>query len=323
MLSTQSTPTETARQLAIQAPLWTPAGSSAGVLALPHLAEAGLEALALNVNKADNDKVLGDFPHGKYGSEVFLLFSVGTTTTQIYDIHSGLFVGGFSGGSKEWSKAVADEAYRLIASRSTAMRGTPSERTPWKGKWRPTSIAVVGAPGYSVHGLEKWNDPAAVPTPITQWLGDLALSPDIAVAVLNRTKEAKIKQPNCDWGSAYASLPMAAIRAVWADAPERPEGALVLDLGGGYCRIYRGDGSKIKEWEDYRPKEKTNDLLFGPEGYRGSGALGALVFNIQDGVMRMLREHPELAGRGAGDEGMVWLCIVATGKLRDHRLAAA
>ena len=47
-----------------------------------------------------------------------------------------------------------------------------------------------------------------------------------------------------------------------------------------------------------------------------------MVFNIQDGVMRMLKDHPELAGRGAG-EGMVWLCIVATGKLRDHRLAAA
>ncbi len=278
---------------------------------LPADAEAVFEAAALNVNKAENDVVFDDFPHGKHGAEVFLLANVGSTTTQIYDIHSGLFVGAIDGGSKTWDGAVAVQLMGLIASRSQPMHGTPNASTPWKGNWRATSIAVVGAPGYSVpEGSTKWHAPATVPTPITGWLAELP--EEFAVSVLNRTKAAKIRQPNCDWGSAVASQTEAQTRAVWPEAPSGVGAGITFDIGGGYPRCYKSAGRKITVWDQYRPAEKANDYLF-PDGVYSSERREALVADIEARATRMLRDYPENA------TGQVTpITLIATGRVREH-----
>jgi len=285
---------------------WNPVGSRTGIVWLPHSAEAGLEALSLKVNAAKNEKVLSDFPHADGVAEIFLLANVGSTTTQVYDIHSGRFLGCFCGGSKKWSAGASDALQKIVFERS-------------EGK-RPTSIAIVGAPGYSVpEGSTKWHDPSIVDTPITKWFAELAeYHPDMyRAAVLNRNKTAKIPQPNCDWGNAYASLPIDVIRKVWPDAPEVPAHALVLDLGGGYSRLYRKVGGKIIEWDKFRPKEKTNDALFVDGVYKPE-RIGALVSVLHQNVCALLKEHPENA---TGTP--MTLCIVGTGDAREHELAAA
>jgi hypothetical protein len=278
---------------------------------LPTDAEGAFEAAALNVNKAENDVVLGDFPHGEYGAEVFLLVNVGSTTTQIYDYHSGLFVGAIDGGSKTWDGAVAVQLMGLIASRSQPLHGTPNVSTPWKGNWRPTSIAVVGAAGYSVpEGTTKWHAPATVPTPITGWLAELPQ--EFAVAVLNRTKAAKIRQPNCDWGSAVASQTEVQTRDVWPEAPSGVGAGIIFDIGGGYSRCYNSAGRKITVWDQYRPAEKANDYLF-PDGVYSSERREALVADIEARATRMLRDYPENA------TGQVTpITLIATGDAREH-----
>lgn len=286
--------------------LWNPLGSRTGIVWLPHAAEAGLEALSLKVNAKKNQKVLGDFPHADGVAEIFLLANVGSTTTQVYDIHSGRFLGGFDGGSNKWSAKASDALQKIVFERS-------------EGK-RPTSVAIVGASGYSVpEGSTKWHEPSVVDTPITKWFAELAeYHPDMyRVAVLNRTKAAKISQPNCDWGDAYASLAIGFIREVWPDAPEVPSHALVLDLGGGYSRLYRKVGGKITEWEKFRPDQKTNDVLFVDRVYKPE-RIGALVSTLHENVTSLLKEHPENA------TGMpMTLCIIGTGNAREQELAAA
>jgi len=297
--------------------LWNPVGSRSGIVWLPHSAEAGLEALSLKVNAEKNQKVLGDFPHADGPPEVFLLANVGSTTTQVYDIHSGRFLGGFNGGSKKWSAEAASALFRIL-----------SDATD-EGA-RPMSIAIVGAPGYLVpesptrwtgyppEGSTKWHDPSSVDTPITKWFGQLMEDfPTQRAAVLNRTKAANIPQPNCDWGDAYASLPIGAIREVWPDAPEVPPHALVLDLGGGYSRLYRKVGGKITEWDNFRPKKKTNDVLF-VDGIYKPERIGALVSVLHENVCALLKEHPENVTATP-----MTLCIVGTGNAREQELAAA
>ena len=288
--------------------LWNPAGSRTGIVWLPHSAEAGLEALSLKVNAEKNEKVLGDFPHADGVAEIFLLANVGSTTTQVYDIHSGRFLGGFNGGSKKWSAGASDALQKIVFERG-------------EGK-RPTSIAIVGAPGYLVpEGSTKWHDPAIVDTPITKWFAELAeYHPDLyRAAVLNRTKAAKIPQPNCDWGDAYASLAIGFIREVWPDAPEVPSHALVLDLGGGYSRLYRKVGGKITEWDKFRPGMKTNDVLFVDGVYKPE-RIGALVPVLHQNIRALLKEHPENA---TATPAPMTLCIVGTGNAREQELAAA
>lgn len=290
-----------------QVRIWNPLGSRSGIVWLPHAAEAGLEALSLKVNTEKNQKVLGDFPHTDNVPDIFLLANVGSTTTQIYDIHFGHFLGGFDGGSKKWSAEASDTLQKIVMERS-------------EGNKRPTSIAIVGAPGYLVpDGPTKWHKPSAVDTPITKWFADLMTDiPDIyQAAVLNRTKAAKISQPNCDWGDAYASLPIGMIREVWPDAPELPPNSLVLDLGGGYSRVYRMVGGKISEWDKYRPEEKTNAVLFDEMEYKPY-RIGKLVFQLHNGVRELLRDYPE----NAMDVPMT-LCIIGTGDAREQELAAA
>lgn len=281
--------------------------------------EINLETASLAVYKRENDEVLADFPHGRHGAEVVLLVSTGSTTTQVSDYYSGLPVGSIAGGSKEWSPEAQAELVRLIASRSTPLPGTPNASTPWTGNWRPTSIVVVGACGYSVpEGLQKWHSPAVTPTPLTQFLAEFQVeNPEFTVSVLNRTKAAKIKQINCDWGAAYAALPMANVRGAWPEAPERPSGSITVDLGGGWPRAYGRDGRKIKVFDDYRPAQKANDRLF-PDGAFAPEEVPELVTDIQASVREMLRAHPE---HKTGP--ITPLTIIATGKLRDHHFATA
>lgn len=286
--------------------IWNPPGSRTGIVWLPHAAEAGLEALSLKVNAVKNVKVLGDFPHTDPGS-VFLLANVGSSTTQVYNPNSGTFLGGFNGGSKRWSAEAADALQKIVYEASN------------DGK-RPVSVAIVGAPGYSVpEGPTKWHDPSAVDTPITKWFTELAEAhPDVyQVAVLNRTKAAKIPQPNCDWGDAYASLAIGFIREVWPGAPEPPSHSLVLDLGGGYSRLYRKVGGKITEWDKFRPDQKTNDVLFVDGVYKPE-RIGALISVLHENVRALLKEHPENATATP-----MTLCIIGTGNAREQELAAA
>lgn len=286
--------------------LWNPPGSRTCIVWLPHSAEAGLEALSLKVNAEKNQKALGDFPHASDGA-VFLLANVGSSTTQVYNPNSGTFLGGFNGGAKKWSDEADDALQKIVYKASNGGR-------------RPVSIAIVGAPGYSVpEGTIKWHDPSAVNTPITKWFAELAEAhPDVyRVAVLNRTKAAKIPQPNCDWGDAYASLPIGSIRKVWPDAPEPPSHSLVLDLGGGYSRLYRTVGGKIVEWDKFRPGMKTNDVLF-VDGIYKPERIGSLVSVLHKHVRALLKEHPENATATP-----MTLCIVGTGNAREQELAAA
>ena len=286
--------------------LWNPEGSRTAIVWLPHEAEAALEALSLKVNAEKNTDVLGDFPHGNPDAEL-ILANVGSTTTQMYNSTTGRFLGGIDGGSKKWSAEASDALQKIVYEASD-------------GGKRPVSVAIVGAPGYSVpEGPTKWHEPSTVDTPITKWFAELAeYHPDVyRVAVLNRTKAAKIPQPNCDWGDAYASLPIGVIREVWPDAPEVPPHALVLDLGGGYSRLYRKVGGKITEWDKHRPEKKTNDILFIDQEYRPD-RIGALVHVLYEGVRQLLREHPENA---TGTP--MTLCIIGTGEAREQELAAA
>lgn len=278
---------------------------------LSHDAEAALEAAALNVNKAENDMVLSDFPHGKYGAEVILFVNVGSTTTQIYDYHSGLFVGVIKGGTTTWKSETAEDLLELIVFNSTPLPNTPNEKTPWKGNWRPTSIIVVGAPGYMVpEGTTKWHAPATVPTPITEWFAKLP--EEFAVAVLNRTKAANIPQPNCDWGSAVASQTEAQTRALWTWAPIGVGTGLTFDIGGGYSRCYNDKGRKITEWDNYRSSEKGNDYLF-PGGKFSIDRRVALTADIVVRATQMLRDYPENA------TGQVTpITLIATGAAREH-----
>lgn len=276
--------------------------------------EINLETASLSVYKRENDKVLSDFPHGEYGAEVVILVSTGSTSTQLSDYYSGLPIGSVDGGAKDWSPEAQAEFVRLVATRSTPLPGTPNASTPWTGRWRPTSLVVVGACGYKVNeGSQKWHAPGTVPTALTQFLADLQVeNPEFAISVLNRTKAAGIKQINCDWGAAYSSLPMSRVRDAWAEAPERPEGTLTVDHGGGFPRAYGPDGRKIKIFADYHPTEKANDFLF-PDGVFDHHRLSERIEQIQQSVNRMLREHPEHA------TGQVTpLTIIATGKVRDH-----
>ena len=284
--------------------VWNPVGSRTGIVWLPHEAEAGLEALSLKVNSEKNLKALGDFPHA---DAEFILANVGSSTTQVYDPNAGTFLGGFNGGSKKWSDEAADALQKIVYEASN-------------GGKRPVSIAIVGAPGYSVpEGPTKWHDPSAVDTPITKWFAELVEAhPDVyRVSVLNRTKAAKIPQPNCDWGDAYASLAIGFIREVWPDAPEPPSHSLVLDLGGGYSRLYRKVGGKITEWDKFRPDKKTNDVLFVDGVYKPE-RIGALVSVLHENVRALLKEHPENATATP-----MTLCIVGTGNAREQELAAA
>ena len=259
--------------------------------------EGAYEAKALNVNKAENDKVLEGFPHGKFGAEVVVLVNGGSTTTQLYDYYSGLFVGSIAGGAKRWDADLATQLMTLIASRSKPLDGTPNESTPWKGNWRPTSIVVVGAAGYKVpEGTTKWHTPSTVPTPITGWLAELP--EEFAVSVLNRTKAAKIKQINCDWGSARGA--------------ESGEG-ITFDIGGGYSRCYDKLGRKITQWDDFRPAEKANDFLF-PDGVFAPERVAQLTADIEARATRMLRAYPELT---AGCQETP-ITLIATGNVREQ-----
>ncbi len=275
--------------------------------------EINLETASLSVYKRENDKVLADFPHGKYGAEVVIIVSTGSTSTQLSDYYSGLPIGSVAGGVKNWGPEAQAEFVRLVATRSTPLPGTPNASTPWTGRWRPTSLVVVGACGYKVEGPQKWHAPGTVPTPLTQFLAEYQVeNPEFAVAVLNRTKAAAIKQINCDWGAAFSSLPMDRVRDAWPQAPPRPEGTITVDHGGGYPRAYGPDGRKIKVFGDYHPPEKANDFLF-PDDEFDHHRLSERIEQIQQAVNRMLREHPEHA------TGQVTpLTIIATGKLRDH-----
>jgi hypothetical protein len=275
---------------------------------LSHDAEAALEAAALNVNKAENDMVLSDFPHGKYGAEVILFVNVGSTTTQIYNYNSGLLVGVIKGGTTTWTSDSTENLKDLIVFSSILLPNTP---TPWKGKWRPTSIVVVGAPGYMVpEGTTKWHAPATVPTPIAKWFS--GLPEEFAVAVLNRTKAANIPQPNCDWGSAVASLTEAQTRALWTWAPIGVGTGLTFDIGGGYSRCYDDKGRKITEWDNYRSSEKGNDYLF-PGGKFSIDRRVALPADIVVRATQMLRDYPENA------TGQVTpITLIATGVAREH-----
>ena len=281
--------------------------------------EINLETASLSVYKRDNDAVLADFPHGKYGAEVIILVSTGSTSIQVSDYYSGLPIGSVAGSNNDWSPEAQAKFLQLVATRSTPLPGTPNASTPWTGRWRPTSIVVVGACGYSVpEGPQKWHAPGTVPTPLTQFLAEFQVeNPEFAVAVLNRTKAAGIKQINCDWGAAYSSLPMELVHDAWPQAPPRPEGTIVVDMGGGCPRAYGPDGHKIKVFGDYCPIEKANDFLF-PDGEFNHHRLSERIEQIQQGVNRMLRDHPEHA------TGQVTpLTIIATGKVRDHYFETA
>lgn len=265
---------------------------------LPNRAEAELEARAIETNKEQNSSVLKDFP--PRGSET-LIFNVGSTTTQIYK--DGECVGILNGGTKEWDNETETTAAKII-----------EDNRP--KQYEPLRVVVVGAPGYLVpDDPVKWVHVKNVDTPITNWLSRIS-SDSVNAWVLNRIKKYKHKQLNCDWGSSLSQIKWTELHDIWDNCiyfDDSDPNLFVLDIGGGYSRLYR-NGKKISEWDDYRSSYKTNDLLF-PDNKFNMLRMGILEQDMKRAFQALIDNHYQK------DPKILYSVLpVLTGKVRDEFL---
>lgn len=279
---------------------------------LPHAAEATLEGLALRVNEKENAAVLADLPHSaQFEINKVVLANVGSTTTQVYDTLTGECLAMLQGGFKTWTET--DEAELLAALERFA--ANPDEP---EGELLPVCVAIVGAPGYAVVSDEKWHAVASVDAPLCKFLAKLETQHHgFHMAILNRRPECGFQQPNCDWGSAYAALPLEAAKAAWPEGPrEEDTNAVIVDLGGGYSRAYRPDGVKIQEWAtEFRPNIKANDFLFDGKVFYPE-RLGKLEGVYKEALSNLAADLPGLRG----ETGVMDVYIIGTGKARNAML---
>ncbi len=280
---------------------------------LSYSGEATLEGLALRVNAKDNEKVFADFP-GRGDKNEFhevVLANVGSTTTQIYSVTTGECLAMLDGGFKLWSESNETDLWK-------ALQTFAKDAQNPDGALLTSAIAVVGAPGYCVLGEDKWHAVSSIDAPICRSLNALETKHhEFQIAVLNRRPECGFKQPNCDWGSAYASLPQEVVVPAWPQGPRRQhEDGIVVDLGGGYSRAYTPTGEKIHAWaSEFRPNVKANEFLFDGKEFHPE-RLGKLEGIFKEALNNLAEAHPELTD----DKGVLNAHIIGTGKARDAML---
>jgi len=280
---------------------------------LSYSGEATLEGLALRVNAKENGEVFADFPGQGEKNEFHevVLANVGSTTTQIYSVTTGECLAMLDGGFKVWSKSNDTDLWK-------ALQTFAKDPQNPDGDLLPTGIAVVGAPGYCVLGEDKWHAVSSLNVPICQSFNALEIKyHEFHVAVLNRRPEYRYKQPNCDWGSAYASLPLEVVVPAWPQGPRRQhEDGIIVDLGGGYSRAYKPTGEKIQEWaSEFRPNIKANEFLFDGKEFHPE-RLGKLEGIYKEALNNLAEAHPELTD----DKGVLNVHIIGTGKAREAML---
>ena len=280
---------------------------------LSYAGEATLEGLALRVNAKENGEVFADFP-GRGATNKFhkaVLANVGSTTTQVYNVTTGECLAMLDGGFKVWSESNETDLWK-------ALQTFAKDPQNPDGDLLSTGLAIVGAPGYSVLGDEKWHAVSSIDAPICRSLNALETKyHEFHIAVLNRRPECGFKQPNCDWGSAYASLPLEVVVPAWPQGPRRQHlDGVIVDLGGGYSRAYKPTGEKIQAWAtEFRPNIKANEFLFDGKEFHPE-RLGKLEGIYKEALNNLAAAHPELTD----DKGVLNVHIIGTGKARDAML---
>jgi hypothetical protein len=284
---------------------------------LSYSGEATLEGLALRLNAKENGEVFADFP-GRGETNQFhkaVLANVGSTTTQVYCVTTGECLAMLDGGFKVWTESNETDLWKALR---TFARLRKRSLTNSDRDMVSTAIAVVGAPGYLVVGEDKWNAVSSIDAPICRSFNALETKyHEFHVAVLNRRPECGFKQPNCDWGSAYASLPLEVVVPAWPQGPRREHlDGVIVDLGGGYSRAYKPTGEKIQAWTtEFRPNIKTNEFLFDGKQFHPE-RLGKLEGIYKEALNNLAEAHPELTD----DKGVLNAHIIGTGKAREAML---